>query len=255
MTKRLSIIIGLFILYFVIAMGIRFTPLFGLNAHTSLTHTLIQSIATILALFSGSAALYRYYSSENKPTMFLFLGVGFIGTAVIEAYHALVTMAWFQAAFPNIPSSVVEWSWFAARGYLSLFVLLSLWALHRSSAHSEIQIKPRTIYLSIGGLTLLSLIGFSLIRTPYPVYPNQFFCRPTEFAAGFLFLIALIGYLKEGSWKTDKLSFWMVLFLLSNVCAQFFYIGLSPYGFDTLYLTAHVVKIISYLMIYFAVSE
>lgn len=255
--NRAMIAIVLFIIFFLIGMAIRFSPLFLLYAHTSITHTLIQSIATIIALFCGCAALYRFYSGSKMSGMLLFLGVGFIGTGLIDAYHAVVTTGWFDAAFPKINPSVAEWSWFATRAYLAVFVIISLWALSKStrSTQPSKQIDPKKVYLYVGILTLLDFLVFVTIRVPYPVYPDQFLCRPWEIAAGILFLIALIAYLKQGNWKTDKLAFWMVLFLVTNVCAQFFYIDLAPHKFDTLYLSAHGLKIISYLMVYFAVSE
>ncbi len=47
------------------------------DGHSSNAHSLLQSIATVIAVFCGSAALYQYYSNNVKSSMFLFIGVGF----------------------------------------------------------------------------------------------------------------------------------------------------------------------------------
>src|SRR5437016_14234366 len=56
-------------------------------------HTLLEAIATVLALITGTMALVRYYA--KKSNTFLILGAGFLGTAVLDGYHTLVTSHFF----------------------------------------------------------------------------------------------------------------------------------------------------------------
>ncbi len=52
-------------------------------------HTIMEAIATLLALMVGTLALLRFYSKKNNT--FLFIGSGFIGSGLLDGYHTLVT--------------------------------------------------------------------------------------------------------------------------------------------------------------------
>ena len=52
-------------------------------------HTLMEIIATLLAVFIGAMALVRFYSKKNDT--FLFIGTGFLGTTFLDGYHMVVT--------------------------------------------------------------------------------------------------------------------------------------------------------------------
>lgn len=231
---------------------IHFSIISGWIAHSSLLHTLLQSIATVVALFTGSIALYRYYTGQANP-MLLFIGIGFMGTTIIDAYHAFLTASWFKHAFPNIHPSVAEWSWLSTRMFLSILFLLGLFGVSRSQEGQTPSAK--TIYVVIGILTGLVLIVFMQLPIEYPVYPERFLARPLELIPGVLFLIALIGFLYKCPWTQEPLFYWIVLFLLTSACVQLIYIDLSKHSHDTLYLAAHFLKILSYGMVYNAVSS
>ena len=48
----------------------------------------MEIAATILALIVGVMALVRFYSKKNSTI--LFVGAGFLGTAMLDGYHAVV---------------------------------------------------------------------------------------------------------------------------------------------------------------------
>lgn len=89
-------------------------------------HTVMEAVATFLALFVGVMALVHYYSQKN--IILLFVGVGFLGTSFLDGYHAIVTSEYFRAFMPSKLQSLIPWSWSASRLYLSLFLLLSWFA-------------------------------------------------------------------------------------------------------------------------------
>ena len=86
-------------------------------------HTLMETVATFLALIVGIMLLVRYYS--QKSNMFLFIGTAFVGTAMLDGYHAIVTSSFFASNFPSAPSSLIPWSWIASRVYLSFLLWFS----------------------------------------------------------------------------------------------------------------------------------
>lgn len=52
-------------------------------------HTLMEVVATLLALMVGILALIRFYT--KKTNTFLLIGSGFLGTAFLDGYHTVVT--------------------------------------------------------------------------------------------------------------------------------------------------------------------
>lgn len=220
--------------------------------HSSLTHSLVQSIATVIAIFVGGAALYRYYVSENKSSALLFIGVAFLATALIDAYHTIVTSMWFIQSFPQVPSAVSRWSWVATRISLSTLLLLSLFNIFEKSKNRHT--NEIIIYSVISTLTFVTLFYFMFFSPPFPTYPKAYIARPEELIPGVIFLIVLIGYLKKGKWKTDKLDHWIVLCLITSVVCQFFYMGESKELFDLTYMSSHYLKILSYLMVYMGIT-
>jgi hypothetical protein len=216
-------------------------------------HSLLQSVATVISMFVGAAALYRFYTESTGNYMLLFIGVGFIGTTVIDAYHTMVTASWFIKTFPTIPDTVIEWSWLSTRLFLSLLLLFSLFGLHREKSSGAVPVKA--IYYGLTILTLFVLAIFIFVPVHMPLHPEKLIARPFELIPGFIFLITLIGYLWAGKWKTDELQFWIVLFLIASMCTQFFYIDLSKKAHDLLYIGAHAMKIISYGFVYLGVTS
>jgi hypothetical protein len=81
---------------------------------TAETHTRLEIVATLLALFVGAMALVRYYSRPRS--IYLLAGVGMLGTAVLDGAHTALTSP--ASAGATLPAQVIEispWSWLASR--------------------------------------------------------------------------------------------------------------------------------------------
>ncbi len=98
-------------------------------------HTLMELIATTLAFFVGIVALVRYYTKRNNTI--LFIGVGFLGTALLDGYHTVVTSTFFDQVWPSPPPSLIPWSWNASRFFLSILMFLSWWEWRREEKFGE----------------------------------------------------------------------------------------------------------------------
>src|ERR1051325_10419939 len=108
-------------------------------------HTLMEVIATMLALIVGAMSLIRHYShGESK---YLLVGVGFVGTALFDGFHAVITSIWFHATFPSDLDALIPWSWFASRFFLSVMLMLSVlpWLPGRFFA-KLVRVSDRAIY-------------------------------------------------------------------------------------------------------------
>ena len=62
-------------------------------------HTLFETVATLLGFVTGAMALVRYYTKKNS--MFLLLGSGFLGEAILDGCHAFVMSSFFARHAPS----------------------------------------------------------------------------------------------------------------------------------------------------------
>ena len=128
-------------------------------------HTLMELLATTLALFVGCLAFLRFYSKKNNT--FLFIAGGFVGTGLLDAYHMVQTSHWFDQLWPSPPPSLIPWSWNASRYFLSILMLTSWWAWRRETRlGKEGHIPEKTVYLGIGLFTVFSFGFFAF----YPLH-------------------------------------------------------------------------------------
>ena len=152
-------------------------------------HTVMEVVATLLALFVGIVALVRFHTRPNNT--FLFIGTGFLGTAFLDGYHAVVTSSFFDHLFPSAPASLIPWSWIASRFFLSLLLFLSWWAWRKEEKLGDAgKVGKQMVYTMAGLLTLGSFLCFAFAPLPRAYYPELFFGRPEEFVPGLFFLLA-----------------------------------------------------------------
>ena len=211
-------------------------------------HTLMETVATFLALFVGVMAIVRFYT--QKTPLFLFIGTGFLGTGVLDGYHAIVTSSFFANYFPSPPPSLIPWSWIASRLFLSVLLWLS-WVAWRREARSggTARIDEQMIYLVAGVSTLVSFLFFAFVPLPPAYYPEIIFHRPEEFVPALFFLLALVGYLRKGHWRHDAFEHWLVLSILVGFMGQVMFMSFSGQLFDMMFDAAHLLKKFSYLLV------
>lgn len=211
-------------------------------------HTLMELAATMLATFIGVMALVRFYSKKNNT--FLLIGVGFLGTASLDGYHALVTSSFFDQVLPSAPSSLIPWSWNASRLFLSVLMFLSWWVWRRETLQGEDgKLHEKSIFLIVGAMTLSTFLFFAFFPLPPAYYPENIFGRPEEFVSAVFFLVALIGYYQKGKWKDSSFEHWIVLSLLIGFMSQVMFMPFSLRLFDGMFDVAHLLKNISYLCV------
>ena len=211
-------------------------------------HTVMETAATLLAFVAGTMALLRYYS--KKDSLFLFIGVGFLGTGFLDGYHALVTSAYFKPYMPSDLPDLIPWSWVASRQFLSIMMAVSWFVWWReNSLGIKSKFSERTVYIISILFTVVSFLFFAFFPLPPAYYPDAFFHRPEEFAPAFFFLIALIGYLAKGRWKNDAFEHWLVLSLIIGFVSQAVFMSFSNTLFDLEFDIAHTLKKVSYVCV------
>ncbi|MFN2383835.1 MAG: ATP-binding protein [Gemmatimonadota bacterium] len=210
-------------------------------------HTVIEALATLLALFLGVLALVRFYSRKNN--VFLFLGTGFLATAVLDAYHAIVTAPGMAGSMSGDPAALSAWSWVGSRTLLALFFGLNWlgWRRERQLGQAG-RLGERVVYLTTALLTLIVMVGLARIPVPQVSFPAGPVPRPQELVPGALFLLALIGYLWKGHWRDNAFDHWLVVSLILGFSGEMLYM-MQSVGLDGLYGAAHWIKLTSYLCV------
>lgn len=211
-------------------------------------HTIMEVIATLLALMVGTLGLVRYHTKPHNTI--LLIGAGFFGTAMLDGYHAVVTSRWFDQMWPSAPSHLIPWSWNASRTFLSVLLFLSWLAWRREQRlGAKGAIPNKAVYVLVGVLTLASFVFFAFTPLPRAYYPELPFGRPEEFISALFFLLALVGYLHKGAWKTEAFEHWVVLSLIVGLVCQAAFMSGSYQLFDGMFDMAHLLKKVSYVCV------
>ena len=226
----------------------------GLPAHrstwqgTAELHTLFETIATVLGFVTGAMALVRYYT--KKSAMFLLLGSGFLGGALLDGYHAAVTSSFFAGHTPSALSTLTAWSGVMSRVFMSLLMCASLVAWRREKLRpGGSRSGERAVYLIVGIWTIVSFLCFALLQLPPPFHPHHVIHRPADFVPALFFALAAIGYLWKGYWKTDDFEYWLVLSLILCAVGHMGYMSFYSRIFDTQFFVAHGLKILGHIFV------
>gem|GEM_PF-1536717 len=211
-------------------------------------HTLMETVATVLSLAVGSLALVRYYS--KKDNNFLFIGTGFVATAFLDGYHTVVSSSHFIETFPSAPPALIAWSWFASRIFLSLLLWMSWLFWRREDRLGAVgRISEKLVYSTVAALALVCFAIVAFVPMPAAYYQQLPFPRPQEFLPALFFLLALIGYLRKGKWKTNMFEHWLVLSLIVGFMGQAMFMSFSGRVYDMMFDAAHLLKDGSYICV------
>ena len=226
----------------------------GFAAHRSLwrgtvdLHTGLETISTLLGLVTGAMSLVRYYT--KKSGTFLFLGTGFLGGALLDGYHALVTSTFMANSVPAVLSDLTPWSGVMSRIFISLLTCASVVAWRRERLRAvEDGIRESLVYLTVGASVVATFLFFALLKVPPPFHPNSLFHRPADFVPAFFFALAAAGYLWKGWWKTDSFEHWLVISLILYGTSRMGYFVFYSRPLDAQYFIAHVVNILGHFAV------
>jgi hypothetical protein len=216
-------------------------------------HSVLESVATILAFIVGALALVRYYS--RKQVTFLLIGCGFLGAAILDLNHVISTTPQILDARATQdsrldPVAAYQWTWTAGRVFLSIFLFMSLLAWRQVVREGRDEAIPEvSVYLTALVLTVANLLFFEYI----PLQPLSSFTgwvrRPGELLPALFFLLSFIGFYRKGSWRRDHFEHWMMVSLLIGMLTHLAFMAFSWQRFDAMFDAAHVLKIASYIAI------
>jgi len=208
-------------------------------------HTVLETIATMLAFIVGVVALVRHHAKHS--TTLLIIGTAFLGAAVLDGYHGVFASGLMARIWPAAVPSSSPWSWLASHTYLSSMFVLS-WVLWRRDKRrgTAFLVSGKSIYLLTAAATLAAIVFFSFVPLPQIHFPALLFPRPIELIPAALFLIALVGYHQKGRWRDDAFEHWLMLSLIVSVASQVVLASASGDLTGAALNTAHFFKITSY---------
>jgi PAS domain S-box-containing protein len=205
-------------------------------------HVLLEITAGLIALMVMKMALVRYYS--RRADRFLMLGVGFLGSGLLDLYHGLAGSSLFARG-----GGAEVWGWPASRLFLLVFLLGACVVCKASEDTDDGRLDQRLVYAGASGLllTLFAVLAFAPLPAAQPALQ-----RTLELASGLLFLLLLGRALAKGFWRTGTFDHFLVLSLLSSFFGQTLFLALAADPADVadpLVLAGHVAKILACLFV------
>jgi PAS domain S-box-containing protein len=205
----------------------------------------MEVVATLLALNVGAMALVRFYSKKNNTL--LIVGVGFIGTGLLDGYHALATSSWLQEYIPTELESLNYWSSTGSRLFLAVLLSLGWMMWRREQRMGKVElVDERTVYSITALIAVLSFLVLAFAPLPNTYFSELSIHMPAQFFPAAFFLVALIGYVQKGDWRHDPFEHWLVIAIIVSFFAQSVFMPFSGRLFDAQYDVAHTLRIISY---------
>ncbi|NQV28494.1 MAG: PAS domain S-box protein [Rhodopirellula sp.] len=214
-------------------------------------HSVAESVATVFALVVGTLSLVHFYA--NGSVIHLCVGAGFVGTGLLDGSHAFLTSTWYAKFASSAPDSLIPWSWNASRIFLGAFLVLSCRAQDRQDQRPDDSIiEAKFVYVGVLTLAVLCFLFFAFVPLPTG-YTVGFIGRPEELISAGLFAIAAVLLVRRGAWRRSPFSYWLLASVLLSIVVQSMVMSRSAKLFDTPFGLAHLMKVVSYVMVLFGV--
>ena len=227
-------------------------------------HFYFELFGTILA---GILAFYYISRAQTLNDKFsLFIGIGFLVTALIDLLHATVSLLNMNDIL--FLKYFIPQTWFAGRLFLSAMLAIaivrytSLLSVSSSTQQQKRQQKSsnqnnenskvsRLLLLSLITVTLFSsvvVISSLFVIFPYSVIDYIPIHRPYELFPLALFLISLYYFYKNKIYKNKDIFYTsLVISIVFDIFGQII-MSYSAQHFDTAHNIAHVLKDIGYFI-------
>jgi len=221
---------------------------------TGLTHALLECVTLTVVLTTAVLGWLRFRT--QRAAWSIFLGFGFLGVALLDGYRCFTTIDGFQQYLAGESQQVIrdEWSWSASRVFLGLLMVFC-WIERRGQLASTASapMAKKWNYTIGAALLVVSVVSvfsaFVLVPLPDVYQANGFLGRPSELVPGILFLLALVGILTMDGWAHRNLDRFLIYSLIWNAVAQFFAMPRSFQAYDTMFMMAHAMRLIAYLLV------
>ena len=236
--RSLGYVLAFLVVVFVFLLG------FGLpGSPDGDLHTALEILSAIFAVLIGTLALIRFY--VRRRSLYAWIGAGFLLTAFLDAYHGVAAGDLLNVSFLQSSPDFPSWSWFAGRTALSAFLLIA-WLAYWRQTHKHPHFPVWAIYTIAVAAAFFAMIAQAVMPPPVEYSISGALAQPFELIPGFLFLVALIGFLTAGEWRTRTFDHALIIALVLSVGTQTLLMPFSQEANDPLFHIAHIAKIASY---------
>lgn len=138
----------------------------------------VETVAASLALLAGIISLVRHRTHDDRT--FLFIGVGFVGAALLDGLEAMrvaAELAPIARAVDGGTDTASDWCWLSPRILFSICLFLSL---RTGSSIKQAVLHDRTILVVTGAWCGILLAGITSFDLPALANPNGWIPRPSE---------------------------------------------------------------------------
>src|SRR5919199_1501390 len=230
-------------------------------------HFYIELFAVILAAVLAFYYIARAHALNDKFS--LFIGIGFLTSALIDLLHVIV--AYVAIDNPIFLKYFIPQTWFAGRIFLSAMLVMAIVKFsslsssnddggqerrnqeekeHKKQLQPKLQ-KTMIVYIYFIPLAILAAsvsISSLFLVLPASVVDDYSIHRPYEIPSLVLFIIALFYFYKKQLYKrTDAFYKGLLGYLVVDIFSQII-MSYSAASFDTAHNVAHVLKDAGYFI-------
>jgi PAS domain S-box-containing protein len=207
-------------------------------------HQNISIMSAMVSLFTGLLAMIRYYAHRVCP--YLWIGVAFLGNGIIEFAYAYAFSFYPVFQIPTELNNFMIWAGWLGKTYLAIMLLGACYTCRLHAA------PPKDIEAYTLGALLLAtcLVILFCVKLPAPAF-FPMIPRPLEYIPAGIFGIALVGFLHFSDWSKSTFSHWLIVSIVICCCTQSFIIPFSRQVYDTQFMAANVLRVVSHIIVGF----
>ncbi len=227
---------------------------YGNFVSTPVDHFYLEMISVITSFIIASYAILRGYAFNDKFT--LFIGLGFHAAGFIDVLHAIISILSIEYAATT--ADFMAQTWVAGRMVMGIVILIAILKFGtRKMEGKEDMITRKSVFLYVASLSIFAVaVAVISLSVTFPLLgsnmePN----RPYEFPAALIFGLGLLYYYKKKLYTIDDNFYKGILIaLIIDIFGNsiFFF---SSYDFDIIFNVAHILKIISMLVIVISLAS
>ena len=201
---------------------------------------------SVIAFYCLNRALYL----ENR--IFLFLGIGFIASAIIDLLHGVVSVN--SLVEESFLGYFIPKTWAAGRLIDVSIMIIAFGVLAKHLVKHDDSSKISKDSTSLSSLGIIAIIGInSVIFSILSTFPNIVIdfplSRPYDALAACLFVFAAVLYIKNRKFLVDdSLYKGLFAYLIISAFGELV-ISFSVENFDTKFALGHILKDIGYFAI------
>ena len=209
-------------------------------------------IAAAIALFAGELALQRFRTEQRDAL--LLVSAGLWVAAALHLYHFAAISGVFGTADSLLAAASVLRGQLIPTLFFSLFLVLSLLASGQSRPSAA---QPGGIYLAAATLAFIVTVGALVFPVPQagdlveilgqPIPPLA--AQPELLLVTALTLIGIAGVLRNGRWRVELLSRWLLLAFIVTLVALARFPLLYAWPSEAVLLLSQGLTLASYLCV------